>query len=47
MIKLLNFLTVIFLFGWAVGFFVLDLGMLIHLMLLAAVVTVIIKILIY
>ena len=47
MTRLLYFLAAIFLIGWAVGFFVFGLGMLIHLMLLASVVAVIIKIIKY
>ena len=47
MTKLLYFLAAIFLIGWAIGFFLLGLGMLVHLMLLASVVVIIIKIVKY
>ncbi len=47
MTKILHFLAAIFLIGWAVGFFVLDLGFIVHLLLLAAVVAVIIRIVKY
>lgn len=44
MSKILYGLAILFLIVWAIGFFVYSLGLIVHLLLLAAVVIVIIKI---
>lgn len=44
MYKILYGLAILFLIVWAIGFFLYGLGMIIHILLLAAVVVVIIKI---
>ncbi len=44
MSKILNVLAILFLIAWIIGFFIYSLGLIVHLLLLAAVIVVIIEI---